>query len=262
MEYRDALIKAYKGNPCQVLPNAFWKTESQINHLQVAYRIETGSISQLAAWDLNQLVVFWSRERDRIPDFPIPLESLSLVLIHQDHIDQFPTDQFSDKKAYFRLICKPQGEGDKGSVSGDFIFQGVDLRKEISDVAGFIDTCYPNIKPTDETVRGWLSHPTFDSELWFWVLDKENKNPVGLGIAEVDEGINEGSIEWVQVHPAFRGRGIGELMVKELIVRLSGKVEFITVAGEVGNETNPEALYRRCGFQGDDIWWMLTKVNE
>jgi ribosomal protein S18 acetylase RimI-like enzyme len=135
----------------------------------------------------------------------------------------------------------------------------VNISEEISDVSAFIDKCYPEIKPTMDTVRSWISHPTFDSTLWLWVRDADNGFPVGLGIAEVDSKINEGSIEWIQVHPEFRGQGIGRYLVMELLERLAGKVEFTTVAGEVENESNPEGLYRRCGFQGDDLWWLLSR---
>jgi len=38
-----------------------------------------------------------------------------------------------------------------------------------------------------------------------------------------------------------------------------GKANFVTVSGEVDNSTNPEALYRKCGFIGDDIWHIMTK---
>ncbi|MFA5524645.1 MAG: hypothetical protein WDA24_09850 [Tissierellales bacterium] len=38
-----------------------------------------------------------------------------------------------------------------------------------------------------------------------------------------------------------------------------GIAEFTTVSGEVDNDTNPERLYRSCGFYGDDVWWLLRK---
>ena len=259
MEYREALITAYKENPCQVLPNAFWKTESQIQHLQLAYRIENGVISQLAAWDPHQLVVFWRRDRDQDPDLLIPVDDLSLALIHQDHYDGFPAHLFSRQKSYFRLIHQSQSRGKSTVVPKGFIFQEVKPEVEIADVAAFIDECYPDIKPTDDTVRSWMAHISYDPRLWFWVMDESKELPAGLGIAEIDQEIGEGSLEWVQVHPNYRGKGIGECLVIELISRLSGRVEFTTVSGEVGNKTNPEALYRRCGFQGSDIWWLLTR---
>jgi hypothetical protein len=36
------------------------------------------------------------------------------------------------------------------------------------------------------------------------------------------------------------------------------KADFVTVSGRVDNRTNPERLYRRCGFEGNDVWCVLT----
>ena len=69
--------------------------------------------------------------------------------------------------------------------------------------------------------------------------------------------IPEASLEYIQVLPEYRGRGLGECIVLELLTRLHGCVEFTTVSGEVESRTNPEGLYRRCGFRGDDVWWLL-----
>ena len=88
-------------------------------------------------------------------------------------------------------------------------------------------------------------------------MDQTTKNPVALGIAEIDAQIREGSLEWIQVLPAYRGMGIGKSLVQELLFRLEKRANFTTVAGEVGNSTHPEALYRACGFEGNDIWWVF-----
>lgn len=37
--------------------------------------------------------------------------------------------------------------------------------------------------------------------------------------------------------------------------------DFATVSGKVNNITNPERVYRKCGFEGNDIWHVLIKDN-
>lgn len=37
------------------------------------------------------------------------------------------------------------------------------------------------------------------------------------------------------------------------------KASFVTLSGQVNNSTNPEALYRNCGFEGNDIWHIMHK---
>jgi ribosomal protein S18 acetylase RimI-like enzyme len=82
-----------------------------------------------------------------------------------------------------------------------------------------------------------------------------------LGIAELDKTIQEGSLEWIQVLPAYHGLGLGKGIVQKLLSRLEKEkqVKFATVSGQVDNVTRSEALYRSCGFKGNDVWWLLSQ---
>ena len=80
-------------------------------------------------------------------------------------------------------------------------------------------------------------------------------------IAELDKKILEASLEWIQVLPEYRGQGVGKTLVNELLHRVSKKVKFTTVSGLLDGETNPEILYRKCGFTGSDIWMVYNKES-
>ena len=75
--------------------------------------------------------------------------------------------------------------------------------KQISDLIG---ACYENIHPSPVEVQNWCKHPVYDSDLWIWLIDNKNE-PAGLGIAEFDPDIKEGSLEWIQVLPEYQGKG-------------------------------------------------------
>ena len=45
----------------------------------------------------------------------------------------------------------------------------------------------------------------------------------------------------------------------KLLFNLSNSVDFVTVSRKVDNKTNPEKLYRRCGFEGKDIWHIVER---
>jgi hypothetical protein len=49
------------------------------------------------------------------------------------------------------------------------------------------------------------------------------------------------------------------MLVLELLQRLKDKAEFVTVSGEIENQTDPGSLYRWCGFEGQDIWWLFDR---
>ncbi|MGI6537217.1 MAG: GNAT family N-acetyltransferase [Caldicoprobacterales bacterium] len=78
-------------------------------------------------------------------------------------------------------------------------------------------------------------------------------------MAELDKNVREGSLEWIRVIPEYRKRGLGQAIVNRLLLNMVGKADFVTVSGQVNNITNPEKLYRRCGFQGNDIWHVILK---
>ena len=96
-------------------------------------------------------------------------------------------------------------------------------------------------------------------DLWLWVVDRRTGAPAALGIAEFDDTVPEASLEWVQVLPAYRRRGLGGGVGCELFRRVEGRADFTTVAGQIDNESHPEALYRRCGFEGYDVWWVFRR---
>ena len=35
--------------------------------------------------------------------------------------------------------------------------------------------------------------------------------------------------------------------------------DFVTVSGNLDNPTNPLELYKKCGFEGDDVWYICQK---
>ena len=129
-------------------------------------------------------------------------------------------------------------------------------------IAELIRLCYSG-DTTAEEVRSWRKRPVFCADLWLLARDQIGALS-GAAIAEFDRETGEGALEWVQVRPVHRRRGLGAALVSALLERLAGMADFATVSGEVRNPTAPEALYRRCGFSGQDIWHILyqTSVNE
>ncbi|HQE93995.1 MAG TPA: GNAT family N-acetyltransferase [Anaerolineae bacterium] len=158
---------------------------------------------------------------------------MRFALIHRDFLRSVPTAKFPRRQSYFRLAHRGKPKA-KPSLPQGFYIAPVDV------------------------VREWTTHPVFDQDLWIWIIDTQTDLPVALGIAEIDRDIAEGALEWIQVLPDYRGRGLGKALVKKLLFRLHNRAAFTTVAGEMNNQSNPEALYRSCGFAGSDLWWMLS----
>jgi GNAT superfamily N-acetyltransferase len=60
-------------------------------------------------------------------------------------------------------------------------------------------------------------------------------------------------LEWIQVSPEHRGKGLGKFVVNELLWRMKDTAEFVTVSGKVDTPTNPRERYLECGFSDEKI---------
>ncbi len=264
MKFREALLSIYREAPCQVLPHALWKTLACQKDAEALFVMAkkgaklSNRITHLEMWKKRRLYVYWDKNRQKLNLSRQHLRRLKFALMHQDFATAIPNRYFPIREAYFRLMVTDTTiPPTRPRLPSGFRFANVNPETETALVSDLINQCYTDIHLTPETVRDWTHHPVFDPRLWIWVVDEKSDTPVGLGIAELDTRVPEGSLEWIQVLPTYQRRGLGQAIVQALRHRLHGHVVFTTVAGRIDNRTNPEALYRRCGFQGDDIWWIL-----
>lgn len=175
-------------------------------------------------------------------------------ILHQDEYDKAMNQQYTDEP-YFRLIHKLKG------LTESVPPQGYSLCKAtLSEYAAHINSCYDGIGITQEELGQYTLRPVYDAALWLAVRDDCTGAIVATGVAELDCEIGEGILEWIQVSHGHRGKGLGRYIVSELLLRMKGKAGFATVSGQCNNPTNPERLYRKCGFTGNDVWHILRKV--
>jgi GNAT superfamily N-acetyltransferase len=132
---------------------------------------------------------------------------------------------------------------------------------DIDSIVDIINNSYEDISVDYEQIIGYTQTPVYNSNLWILVRDIGEGNIIGCGIADYDNEAQEGVLEWIQVLPSYRGQKIGQAIVWELLYRLKECANFVTVSGQLNNITNPERLYRKCGFTGDDIWHILRKED-
>ena len=177
-----------------------------------------------------------------------------MKILHQEEFNDAENRHFVDEP-YFRLIHNLKG------LAEPVLPQGYSLcTATLSEYAAHINSCYEGIGITEEELRSYTLRAVYDAALWLAVKDERTGNIVATGIAELDREIGEGVLEWIQVSHGHRGKGLGRYIVLELLRRMKDKVDFATVSGQCNNATNPEKLYRKCGFTGNDVWHILRKV--
>ena len=127
-----------------------------------------------------------------------------------------------------------------------------------AEFAHHICSCYTNESVTTEELLSYQTRSVYRPELWVAVKSASGGTVVASGIAELDSRIGEGVLEWIQVSPDHRRRGLGTFVVCELLKRMKGSASFATVSGRVNNESNPYVLYTACGFANPVIWHVMT----
>ena len=109
-----------------------------------------------------------------------------------------------------------------------------------------------------DTLRRYMKNKVYKKNLWVFIdeINKNGNTPVAFGLADLDSTLNEGILEWIQVLPEYRGRGLGKSLVNELLIRMKEKAKFATVSGDCNNASNPINLYKKSGFVGNSIWYI------
>ena len=187
---------------------------------------------------------YWKSQRIIVPNN---------MLIVRD--DAFSASEYTayDDTPYFKLSHELK------HLEKPVLHEGYSLAsKDIESFAIHISSCYDGSISVAE-LREYTHHPVYDPNLWLAIIDSSTKEIVATGIAELDAEIGEGVLEWIQVSPDYRGRGLGRFLVQELLWRMKGSASFVTVSGMVENITNPLGLYLGCGFGQKVIWHVLTK---
>ena len=156
---------------------------------------------------------------------------------------------------YFKLIHSMQ-RIDRTALPMGYCF----ITPNETALSDHISSCYASERVSASELASYRFHPTYAPDLWLAIQDNETKAVIASGIAELDTDIREGILEWIQVSPAYRRQEFGQLIVNELLSRLQGRADFVTVSGKQNDLLNPRALYERCGFGAGTIWHILTSM--
>lgn len=186
---------------------------------------------------------YWKTESIRIP------ENISIV-----RDDDFSDSQhLGHDEKYFKLMH------DLKTVKKPTLPEGYEIVKcNINDFVQHINSCYALEHVAAEELMTYKSHPVYQPGLWITVAESKSGRIVASGIAELDTRIGEGILEWIQVSPDCRRKGLGSFVVCELLQRMRNQACFATVSGRLANESIPYALYQACGFVNPVIWHIVT----
>lgn len=179
----------------------------------------------------------------------------NMVILHND---EYTVENYKDyyDEPYFRLYHNLRNIDKAIANDVEFIHNAHD---QIDDFVMLINNSYTDISVSKEQLESYRKTPVYYEKLWVLLRDKQAPKIVGGGIGDFDNETGEMILEWIQVLPGYRKRGYGQLIVNHMLGKMQNVAQFATVSGKVNNPTNPEKMYRKCGFVGNDIWHILTK---
>lgn len=190
---------------------------------------------------------YWKAKSITVPD--------NMMILHDKDYSDDSLSDYSDEK-YFRLYH----DFKKINIISIEGFEIVTAEKDdLSIIVDIINKSYVDMKASCEQFESYTKTPVYYSDLWIMIKDISSGNYIGCGIADFDSETKELILEWIQVLPEYRRKCIGQLIVNELLNRGKSIADFATVSGKVDNATNPELLYRKCGFTGNDVWHVICK---
>lgn len=190
-------------------------------------------------------IPYWKTVCTSIPD--------NMKILHDREFDAEMLKRYVDEP-YFRLLHHMREVKPVPLPEGYSLYEA-----SVPDFVDHINSCYEDIGITMSEIQSYLAREQYCAELWLAVRDDYKGKIVATGIAELDREIGEGVLEWIQISKDYRRRGLGSYLVLELLWRMRKTARFVTVSGKTRNTDNPEMLYRKCGFCGDDVWHILRE---
>lgn len=176
-----------------------------------------------------------------------------ILIVHDDDFRPPEYGQYTDER-YFRLFHSLKHLSPPQMPEG---FCLCDITpKEFAD---HINSCYDDIGVSEAELYRHTMRPVYDDALWIAVQDRARG--AVAAIPALPNWIRKPAREFWS---GFRSLGPIVGMDWAVIsfpsaVEKRDAADFATVSGQCGNPSNPERLYRACGFTGTDVWHILRK---
>ncbi len=159
---------------------------------------------------------------------------------------------------YFRAFL-PEPNKPAHTMPPGFEIIPLDPREHSVAASRLINEAYPSLprltKP--EALVRMTETEHYFPDGWFFLLHQPTGSRVGLAISGYDPEMEEGFIDWVQVAPRFRHRGLGISLTSEAIRRLSDRARLITASGSLEAPFTLGDLFRECGLDQMRQWSIL-----
>ena len=201
--------------------------------------------------------MYGTRAQEPLAAASVKLDGVPVVWIQADLAAPL-TPWFDHRDAFMRMLHVGGDLPLRAAVPG-YTVREVDVAEELPLVATLLRASSGVAARGMDDVLAWARRSVFNPHAWLWAVDRTTKRPVGLAIADVDSETQEASLVCLEVLPDHRDRGVGTMLLQELIGRLERMAAFTTATLPLRSGTHPDHLFSACGFSGHAIWWRLRR---
>ncbi|MBD3236840.1 MAG: hypothetical protein GF330_09060 [Candidatus Eisenbacteria bacterium] len=154
------------------------------------------------------------------------------------------------------------GEAATGELPSDYCFRDVEPQADLSAAARLMNAAYASLPDfmTSERLEAMIASDYYFPGGWFFLIGR-GERPVGLALSGYDREMDEGFIDWIELLPRQRQRGLGRMLIGECLRRLQ-HARWVTVAGSLDAPFVVGDLYRSCGFRQTAHWSILGTSTE
>lgn len=130
-----------------------------------------------------------------------------IKVLNENEFNQILLETYTDE-VYFKLVHYLD-DVEKQIISDKFIF----AKSSTEDFVNHINSCHEDEVLTVSELEFYKKKPVYDEELRICLYDKKNDAIVATGIAEFDDEIKEGYLDWIQVSEQYRRQCLGKAIV-------------------------------------------------
>ncbi len=155
-------------------------------------------------------IPYWKTSQIRMPG--------NMKILHQRNFSDKLLQKYNDE-VYFRLIHRLQNIPVNIKANAYITTASSSDEADIGEIVAIINASYEDIKVDKQYVYSLMQTPVYMPSLWIFAVDPCTEKKIGCGIADYDLQCKEMILEWIQVLPEYRRKGIGKSIVQQLLLR-------------------------------------------
>jgi GNAT superfamily N-acetyltransferase len=256
----------YPRAPHAVLCMPFCKLKDDLARCHFLASTNGHSVSAVVAYSREAIEFTWCRPactemlRNLIVQAQRRMRALAfLPVVESGRSEWYTSLGLTPRGRFFRAVLSKRA-GRARELPRGLEIAPCDPSADLQAAADLLAACEPDPtqRPEPDELRAQAETDYFYGPGWFFLKDGATGRAIGLSLSGYCPEFDEGFVDWIQVLPEYRHRGLGTVLLCESIHRLQ-HAAFITVSGSLEPPHGASDLFERCGFKQIRTWRILAQ---